>query len=323
MNRIIKIAVTLGLTWVSLSFFQKSPFPEAELSNGLIKAHLYLPDSVRGYYRAQRFDWSGVVASLEYKGHRYFGPWRATHDPLVNDAISGPVEEFMPIHYTEAQPGETFLKIGVGSLKKKNNEPYHFWESFEHVNKGTWKSEVKKDRAVFTHTFTDHAGYAYVYEKTLRLLPGKPILVLEHRLRNTGSKALRTQAYNHNFFVFDTHETGPAYRVTFPFALSTEGPTEGLGDLAEIRKNQWIYRQTVPPHTSTQAFLKGFGPTAKDYDIRVENDRIGVQVKGDQPLTKIVYWSQRTTLCPEPYIQIEAEPGKEFNWKIEYEFFVK
>lgn len=319
----IKTWIAVCLSWVSITFFQESSFPKAEISNGLIKARLYLPDAEMGYYRAQRFDWSGVIGNLEYKGHTYFGPWRDTHDPFSNDGISGPVEEFMPIGYTEAKPGDTFLKIGVGSLKKNKNEPYHFWESFEHVNKGVWKSDVKKDRVTYTHTFSDASGYAYVYEKTLHLLPGKPILVLEHRLTNTGTKAISTQAYDHNFFVFDQHKTGPSFRVTFPFELTTEGPTQGLGDLAEIRGNQWTYKQVVPPKASTQAFLKGFGKTAADYNIRVENDEIGVQVKGDKPITKIVYWSQRTTLCPEPYIQIQAEPGKEFSWKIEYDFFVK
>src|SRR5690625_8028790 len=48
-------------------------FPKAIISNGLIEATLYLPDKQTGYYRATRFDWSGVIGSLEYNGHSYFG----------------------------------------------------------------------------------------------------------------------------------------------------------------------------------------------------------------------------------------------------------
>src|SRR5579872_7477587 len=69
-------------------------FPEAWLSNGEIKARIYLPDPVRGYYRATRFDWSGVIASLEYHGHNFFGQWFDHYDPHIHDSISGPVEEF-------------------------------------------------------------------------------------------------------------------------------------------------------------------------------------------------------------------------------------
>ena len=42
-------------------------FPEAQISNGQIRAKLYLPDARRGFYRSTRFDWSGVIASLEYQ----------------------------------------------------------------------------------------------------------------------------------------------------------------------------------------------------------------------------------------------------------------
>src|SRR5262249_11443629 len=49
--------------------------PQAEINNGLLKAQLYLPDAQKGFYRGTRFDWSGVIGSLEYQGHRYYGPW--------------------------------------------------------------------------------------------------------------------------------------------------------------------------------------------------------------------------------------------------------
>src|SRR3974390_2796609 len=44
-------------------------FPRTEITNGQLHVKLYLPDAKGGYYRATRFDWSGVIASLEYKGH--------------------------------------------------------------------------------------------------------------------------------------------------------------------------------------------------------------------------------------------------------------
>src|ERR1700750_2455362 len=87
--------------------------PQAEITNGLIRAHLYLPDAEKGYYRATRFDWSGVINDLEYKGHHYYGQWYEKYSPTINDAIMGPVEAFDPIGYDEAKPGEGFIKIGV------------------------------------------------------------------------------------------------------------------------------------------------------------------------------------------------------------------
>ena len=62
--------------------------PQATISNGMITAKLYLPDTANGYYQGTRFDWSGVFASLTYKGHEYFGPWFDRYDPKIHDSIS-------------------------------------------------------------------------------------------------------------------------------------------------------------------------------------------------------------------------------------------
>jgi hypothetical protein len=67
-------------------------FPSAEITNGQIRAKVYLPDAQNGYYRGTRFDWSGVVYSLQYKGHNYYGPWVQRTDPKVHDFVYvGPV----------------------------------------------------------------------------------------------------------------------------------------------------------------------------------------------------------------------------------------
>ena len=47
--------------------------PQAKITNGILEAHLYLPDAENGYYQAVRFDWSGVMSSLTYKDHNFYG----------------------------------------------------------------------------------------------------------------------------------------------------------------------------------------------------------------------------------------------------------
>jgi hypothetical protein len=71
-------------------------YPQTSISNGLIEANLYLPDAKNGFYRGTRFDWSGVINSLKFKDHEYFGEWYQKHDPKRHDAITGPVEAFDP-----------------------------------------------------------------------------------------------------------------------------------------------------------------------------------------------------------------------------------
>jgi hypothetical protein len=66
-------------------------FPQAEISNGQIMAKIYLPDAKNGYYRSTRFDWSGAVYSLQYKGHDFYGTWYDRIEPkVINWVHQGP-----------------------------------------------------------------------------------------------------------------------------------------------------------------------------------------------------------------------------------------
>ena len=81
-------AVFVGFSCLALSGVgQASSPPEAEINNGVLKAQLYLPDAQKGFYRGTRFDWSGVIGSLEYQGHQYYGPWFTKYDPAVRDFV--------------------------------------------------------------------------------------------------------------------------------------------------------------------------------------------------------------------------------------------
>lgn len=299
-----------------------SDFPQADIKNEFVKTKLYLPDAEKGYYQGTRFDRSGVIASLEYQGHNYFGPWFDKYDPKIHDAISGPVEEFTVLDYEEAKPGDTFLKIGVGTLRKPDDAEYAFSKTYEIVDPGKWSVNKKSDRVEFVHELKDAAGYSYLYRKVVRLIKGKPQLVLEHSLKNTGKKSIATSVYNHNFFTIDNQPTGPGIEIKFPFNVRATG--KGFGDIVQVSNNKITYSR--PLKKGEQVFssgLQGFSDSVKDYDFRIENHKsgAGVRITSDQPLLKIVYWACSTTSCPEPYIQLHAEPGQEIRWKIFYEFY--
>lgn len=299
-----------------------SDFPQATIKNEFVKIKLYLPDARQGYYQGTRFDWSGVIASLAYQEHNYFGPWFDKYEPKMHDAISGPVEEFTVLGYQEAKPGDTFLKIGVGELRKPDNAAYAFSKTYDIVNPGKWHVTTKPDRVEFVHELKDAAGYAYLYRKVLRLTKGKPQLILEHSLKNMGRKAIATSVYNHNFFTIDNQPTGPDIQIKFPFKVQASG--KGFGDVVLATHNKITY--TRPLNQGEQVYssgLQGFSDSSKDYDFRIENHKTGagVRITSDQPLLKIVYWACATTSCPEPYTRVLAEPGKETKWKIIYDFY--
>jgi hypothetical protein len=299
--------------------------PEAAVSNGAIRARVYLPDAENGYYRGTRFDWSGAIASLEYKGHTYFGQWFPRYDPKLHDSITGPVEEFAALNYAEAKPGETFVKIGVGVLKRPDEPRYAFRNPYELLDTGKWSIRKGADFVEFTHELRDpQSGYAYLYRKTVRLVNGKPQMVLEHNLKNTGTKFIDTNVYNHEFFMLDSQPTGPDVSVTFPFEI--KGARE-MNGLAVARGKQIVYLKTLEEagngRQTASSPIEGFSSDAKDFDIRVENRKSGaaVRITADRPLSRINFWSIRTTVCPEAYVAMKIEPGQEFSWRLTYDFY--
>lgn len=315
----MKKNLLLGLILFSgLNIFGQ--YPEASISNSLIEAKLYLPDSEKGFYKATRFDWAGIISSLKYNNHEFFGQWYAKHDPKVHDAIQGPVEAFDPIGYDSAKPGETFIKIGVGTLKKINSNPYRFSSQFEIINGGAWKVKKKKDRIQFIHELHDVNGYAYVYKKTLRLVKNKPELILEHSLKNIGKNTIETNVFNHNFFMIDQQPTGPDFTVTLPFEISNQASGKKL---MKFENKQMSYLKELEKGESTMEYPVGFtGDRLEDYDITITNSKTGssVRITADKPLSNFMFWSIPTTLSPEPFIHVKALPGENFKWNIKYEF---
>ena len=297
-------------------------FPYAEISNSRIRATIHLPNAERGYYQGTRFDWSGAIASLTWNGHEYFGVWFEKHDPKIHDAITGPVEEFLTgdagLGYAEAAVGGTFVRIGVGVLRKPNEPAFRRFETYDIVDSGKWTVNRSSDNIEFVHELSEPSGYRYVYRKRLRLV--RDSLVIEHRLKNTGKKPIITNVYNHNFFTIDRRTTGPDLAVRFGFAPRAMRPLNGL---AEVRGNEVAFLKEFQPKQTVFTEIEGFGSTAKDYDFRIENRATGggVHITGDRPLVKVYFWTAEKTSCPEPYIDVSAEPGKESSWTTTYEFY--
>ena len=315
--------------------------PKALLSNGTLDALVFLPDAKNGYYRSVRFDWSGVVGCVSLNGHRFFGGWSTQYDPLMNGSVTGPVEEFRSdggamgyngptpgelfiqpgaIGYNEAKPGEPFLKPGVGVLRKVDNSPYSYGFAYPIVSTGKWTVKVKPRSVTFRQRLRGPQGYAYIYDKTLTLDKNDSILSLEHSFKNTGQKTIDTNVYDHDFFAFDGKPTGPGMVVHFAFEPKTADP---LAAAAKISGKDLVYVGTLEPRKLAAGYLTGFSNSAADYHFTVEdtNTGVGVEQTSDSVLSRLYFWSNRNTICPEGYIHLTIPPGKTSKWKIRYRFY--
>jgi hypothetical protein len=314
--------------------------PEAQISDGPLRARLSLPDAGAGFYRGTRFDWSGIIRSLEYAGHDYYAQWYDRSDPNVHDfiyegadivaspctAVTGPAEEFVAkgkaLGFDDARPGGTFVKIGVGVLRKPDDRNYDPYRLYPIQDGGKWTVMPKPDSIEFRQALADEqTGYAYEYRKIVTVTGHPPHLVLDHTLRNTGKRVIETSVYNHNFLFLDRQPPGPDYSLTVPFQLDTSKLP--ANSLAEVRGNHISFSRTLTGEERVYLDLRGFGKNAKDYDIRIENRRLGagVRITADRPLSRLSLWAIRAPLSIEPFIDMKIEPGGDFTWRIQYEYY--
>jgi hypothetical protein len=354
--------------------------PSHEITNGDITATVYLPDAKNGFYTTTRFDWSGAVGSLKYKGHDYYGVWWSkitdiydfgyegpNKDVLSADftAMVGPAEEFGALGYNDVPAGGLFVKPGIGALKRDEMN-YNHSRPYVIANGGKWDVKTSRDAVEFTHTLSEPSiSFGYVYTKIVRLTPGKPQMTIAHVMRNTGAKPIVTNVYNHNFTTIDKQPTGPDVEITVPWQMTRaagrggparqnaapgapaaparQGPPpsnpyaaltagERMGTqcgqpqmqtLGSPQGNKLVYSKVLEGAECYQASFTGFGAEAKDNDIRIENKKVGagVHITGDRPLTRFGYWSIRTVLAPEPYIDLNIEPGQQFAWTYTYDYY--
>jgi hypothetical protein len=389
------VLATISMVGVGLLSVSAQSHPSHVITNGEITATVYLPEPTHGFYRTTRFDWSGAIGSLKYRGHEYYGRWFSRisdiydfgYEGPAKDVISadftamvGPAEEFGAIGYTDVPPGGVFVKPGVGVLRRDEGT-YNHSRPYAIVNGGTWSVNTARNGVTFTHTLRESSiGFGYVYTKVVRLTPGRPQMVISHVMTNTGSKPITTNVYNHNFTTIGMQTIGPDVEVTVPWTMTRAAgrggrrggtlpvpgaPVGGTGRqatapvvsagggrqgqppvdpyaplaagermgtqcghpqmqaLATPQGNRLVYAKVLEGAECYQTSFTGFGPDATDNDIRIEHKSLGagVRITGDRPLSRFGYWSIRTVVAPEPYIDLAIEPGHEFTWSYTYDFY--
>jgi hypothetical protein len=296
-------------------------YPRHTLSNGVVRMTLYLPDARRGFYRGARFDWSGMIARAEYRGHTFFGPFRTPHDPEGTDHVVGPAEEFgmaMPLGYREARVGDPFLKIGVGLLEKIEEPQYRFHYPYRMRKPGTWQIRRGETWIEFEQAMALNGGWGYRYTKRVALVGKEPAFTIDHRLRNTGPRRLETDQYNHNFVVIDDVPIGVNYRIRFPFRAPEK---QSLQEIAVVEGTEIRFDKELGPRDSLFTRLQGLRGTPADYETLIENRKTGASIrfKGDTAPSEFRFYAARTAACPEPFLAISLAPGETKTWAVRYD----
>jgi hypothetical protein len=233
-----------------------------------------------------------------------------------------------PLGYDEAKVGETFLKIGVGELEKPNEEKYNFARKYKLVKPAEWKPIPFKaplsERAIkWSHTASLPSGYGYQYLKVVSLAADRPTLRIMHRIRNTGTKPITTDFYNHNFFNVDRDPVGPNYRFSFPYEIRAKDLRGRFGELVEVAGKELRFKGMLS-EGFVMAGLTGFDTNSHEeqtFEMRHTTSGVRITAIHDYRFEKFNLWGVKECICPEPFLKIEnLAPGQVRTWTVEYQF---
>jgi hypothetical protein len=300
--------------------------PKVTIRNGLLTATIYTP-AAGAFYMGTRFDRSGVVGSLKLGAQEYYGAWFQrtgtdirdfihTPDGIAagpNTATMGPVEEFGAIGYDATPVGGQFLKIGVGMVTRPDAQPYSAFRLYQVADPGRWAISSTADSVTMTQTVVGGSGY--VYTKTLRLVPGKPQMVIEHVLRNTSGQAIATNVYNHNFVTMDPGNGNTAVDLAFEPAPP---PRPSL----TVTGKRITWTNPLVDKDSASMLTNDEKTPPKTYDVTVTNLKTGAAIKvvSAEPMTRMNLWSIRTVNAAEPYVAVNVPAGGETRWSYTYTY---
>ncbi len=295
-------------------------YPLAKLSSGRVEVYVYLPDAKEGYYRGHRFDWSGMIAQATCDGHTFFTELRSPHDPLKAEHACGPSEQFgktTALAYGETKPGEEFIQIGVGHVRRPDEKAYSFFTDYEVPRPAGWRVTKTADGLRFEQELTDERGWGYRYVKTLKLSRDEPKLSVRHELCNTGRKRIDTDWYAHNTCLLDGRKVGPGYELSLEYETTTDvakisGGQARAGDggtvafVRPVDKPFWV--ESIEPAADA--------PARARRTMRLSDSQSGAAVTFavDADVFKLSLYCEPGLICPEQNVRIRVAPGESAVW---------
>ena len=296
-------------------------------------------------YRRTRFDWSGFVTQVTLDGrHTFCVP--EDYDPQKGTGGIGLCGEFgneKAIGYAEAAAGELFPKLGIGLLRKPDNDTYKFMRDHEIVTPFPIRIEQDETQTTFTVEPVECNGYAIRTRKTLRAEGNR--LEISEQLENVGTKAIHTEEYYHNFIGIDGLPLGPDYRLRFPYEWKPEKIAEMYrsflpGVLKSITPGfvlDFLLRRMMDdrvlvlegkevtfnekPQKAFYGRSSGFFKTEQpQWEIAQSASGVSLKEYDDFSPLRVAIWGTAHVVSAEVFIDLQANPGETLSWSRSYEF---
>lgn len=266
-------------------------------------------------YQGTRFDWTGKIVRLEWKGI----PLTTTESEAgESEKGKGLYNEFCMdslLGFEEAMEGEWCHKIGIGLLKKEGTA-YLFHQSYD-LRPAKFTHQASDKKLVMRCTGDLHEGFGYELVKTIELCDDG--LTIEYELTNTGEKTIHTTEYTHNFLAINHLEMGEGYSLLLP---SPTVPGE-FGEFVNPDATLSVQSSSVVLHRpATQPFfishVCGQQSTPAAWQLIHAQILLALSEEVSFPAQKINLWGTSHVISPELFVEIHVAPGNTTSWTRSY-----
>ena len=269
-------------------------------------------------YHFSRFDWTGKIIDVTYKGIKVSGIEQIDkNDDKVGKGFYNEFGIDAPIAYDDTKEGDWFHKIGIGILQK-DNEPYSFSKKYP-IKPAKFSVTQGKNKIIINCESQLVNDYSYYLTKEIELFESG--FKIKYQLQNTGKKAIETNEYTHNFLTINNELIGKNYTLKFPFEITT-----GLGEIVNPEnKVQVGFNEITFDNMPTEQFfysnLSGGESVDASWELINTKSNIGIRENGSFKTSKVNLWGWQHVISPELFYDVNVQAGQTVEWSRTYSFF--
>ena len=268
-------------------------------------------------YNFSRFDWTGNIVSVKFKNIQLASTESITYENEMQNG-KGFYNEFgidTALGFNEAVIGDWFHKIGVGLLKK-DNEEYIFNRNYE-IKPADFEIKYTSNTILITCKSEFNNGYSYVLKKEIKL--EKHGFTINYDLENTGEKEIITDEYVHNFIAINKEIIGRNYVLKFPFKLMPAFFLETVNPEQKVTIGQTdVTFNDSPKEQFFFSNLTGYKNVKPQWELKNLESKISISETGSFHTNKVNLWGWKHVISPELFIDISIKPGQNADWTRDY-----
>ena len=268
-------------------------------------------------YNFSRFDWTGNIVSVKFKNIQLASTESITYENEMQNG-KGFYNEFgidTALGFNEAVIGDWFHKIGVGLLKK-DNEEYIFNRNYE-IKPADFEIKYTSNTILIICKSEFNNGYSYVLKKEIKL--EKHGFTINYDLENTGEKEIITDEYVHNFLAINKELIGRNYVLKFPFKLMPAFFLETVNPEQKVTIGQTdVTFNDSPKEQFFFSNLNGSKNVKPQWELKNLESKISISETGSFNTNKVNLWGWKHVISPELFIDVSIKPGQNANWTRTY-----